>query len=89
MTIMRNVTANAGDLTIFRSLYGGSNSSYTDPATFDTFRFRARSEAELRLDLNTGKIANDSPLARVKGYGPEWIRRWNENFTLTGIGPQK
>lgn len=89
MTIMRNVTANAGDLTIFRSLYGGSNSSYTDPATFDTFRFRTGNEADLKLDLTTGKIAIDSPLAKAKGYGPEWIRRWNKNFTLSGIGPQK
>ncbi len=87
MTIMRNITANAGDLTVFRSLYGGSNSSYTDPETFDTYRFRAYDAGQLGLDLTTGRIDSGSPLAEADGFGPDWIEDWNKNFTLDGIGP--
>lgn len=86
MTITRNITVNAGDMKIFRTLYGGSNSTYTDPDNFDTRRFRTTDIQNLGLNLITGKIDMNSPLANNPDYGKEWIEEWNRNFTLSGIG---
>ena len=49
--------------------------------------FRASSKQEIGLSSDDGHILAESALDGAEGFGPEWIRRFND--TITGIGSEE
>lgn len=83
-TVVRNITVNTGDLWNINGFYNGINPS--DAAIFDIKRHKASSVDALGLNISTGKIGSGSSLANDENYGPEWIARWNEDYSISGAG---
>lgn len=86
MTIVRNVCIDSPKLKVYRSLYGGDNSAYTDPALFDTRRFDAAGVSAISLDTASGRIAAGSALERSSDFGKEWVEAWNRKMDASESG---
>lgn len=70
------------------------NSTYAQTASVSEFQdddfnkdnFYSDISDDIDLNLNTGKIGNDSKLYDSDSFGKNWIDNWNNNFTLENIG---
>lgn len=81
--VARTVRINTGDVVLkassgvdtatFNPGLNAANVSGTDPAVFG-------------FDTASGQFARNSSLAVTSGFGQQWIERWNQFFTLRGIG---
>ena len=57
---------------------GGERFTRLYDADFGLPLYAAASPAALGLDGDSGRISEASPLAGAPGFGPDWIRAWNE-----------
>ena len=81
ITAVRNILVKTGGLS---DAQGAKN--YNDPDTFNVKVHKADSADALGLDLATGKISIQSPLAKDKNYGSDWIKEWNGTFDVEKAG---
>ncbi len=58
-------------------------------ARFDTDNFRVAAIEELKINMETGKFALNSPLSQNAAFGNGWIQNWNDHFDLSRCGIQK
>ena len=73
------------------------NSTYAQTASVSEFQdddfnkdnFYSDISDDIDLNLNTGKIGNDSKLYDSDSFGKNWIDNWNNNFTLENIGTKR
>lgn len=83
-TVARNITVNTADLWIKSGLY--NNTHVSDSAIFDTKRHRASTAKALGLNLESGKISNESSLMSDANYGEAWIEKWNATYSMENAG---
>jgi len=81
ITAVRNILVKTGGL-----LDAQDAKNYNDPDTFNVKVHKADSADALGLDLATGKISIQSPLAKDKNYGSDWIKEWNGTFDVEKAG---
>ena len=60
---------------------GGERFTRFYDGTFGLPLYTAGTPEALGIDMDSGLISGDSPLADAPGFGPGWIRAWNEAIT--------
>lgn len=81
--LTRSIFIDAGDKNIIEHVKSLQNDK------FDTDNYEADSVAALKLNLNTGKFDETSPLADAASYGTDWIELWNQGFDLENTGSDR
>ncbi|MFC4008065.1 right-handed parallel beta-helix repeat-containing protein [Nonomuraea purpurea] len=85
--LTRSVSIATGDFA-YTNGAGGLNVKTFSP-DFDSFNIKKENAAAFAFDPATGKFdARTTTLNTAEGFGPRWVREWNSNFTLEGIGPK-
>ncbi|MEV4169903.1 right-handed parallel beta-helix repeat-containing protein [Nonomuraea sp. NPDC049709] len=85
--LTRSVSIGTGDFA-YTDDAGGLSVKTFNP-DFDSFNVKRPTAAELAFDPATGTFdARTTPLNAEEGFGRAWVRDWNRNFTLDGIGPR-
>lgn len=80
-TLKRTILAGTGLVLVMKN-----NVEAFQNEEFNADKFQAAHAKELGLNLETGKFTESTPLLSEAAYGPDWIKAWNDNFTLEGIG---
>ncbi|SEG93261.1 Right handed beta helix region [Nonomuraea solani] len=85
--LTRSVSIAAGDFA-YTDDAGGLSVKTFNP-DFDSHNVKRPTAADFAFDPATGRFdERTTSLNTTDGFGPRWVRDWNRNFTLEGIGPR-
>ncbi|MGW4794653.1 right-handed parallel beta-helix repeat-containing protein [Nonomuraea sp. NPDC004297] len=86
--LTRSVSIGTGDFAYTDDADGLSNKTFNPD--FDSFNAKQATPADFAFDPATGRFdERTTPLNSTDGFGRKWVKDWNKNFTLTGIGPRE
>ncbi|MEV0615334.1 right-handed parallel beta-helix repeat-containing protein [Nonomuraea sp. NPDC050404] len=86
--LTRSVSIGTGDFAYTDDADGSSVKTFNPD--FDSFNVKKPTSADFAFDPATGKFdERTTALNSAEGFGRKWVREWNRNFTLDGIGPRK
>ncbi|MFI6350136.1 right-handed parallel beta-helix repeat-containing protein [Streptomyces sp. NPDC050560] len=84
--LTRTVRINTGDFAYTDGAAGQTVKTFSPD--FNSYDVSGDAPSDFAFDTATGTFGADSALKTTDGFGEDWLKDWNDNFDLTGVGPQ-